>query len=103
LKSGQRSDEQMVDMENQVAAEEYELGTKDPRRGVVYTMMQELATWVHYANLRKLVDQDDPCLYRILTLISIDERSHYDFFKRLVAIYLEEDRPTMLEHIRNVA
>lgn len=103
LKSGQRSDEQMADMDNEAADNEYNLVTDDPRSGVVYTMMQELATWVHYMNLRKLVDQEDPALHRILTLISIDERSHYDFFKRLVAMYLEVDRPGMLEHIRHVA
>jgi acyl-[acyl-carrier-protein] desaturase len=102
-KSGQRSDEQMWDMEQDVFNHEYNLVTDDPRRGVVYTMMQELATWVHYQNLRKLIGQQDPTLHRVLTLIAIDERAHYDFFKRLVSLYLEEDRPGMLEHIRHVA
>lgn len=102
LKSGQRSDEQMADMETEVFANEYDLVTDDPRRAVCYTMMQELATWVHYQNLRKLVGNDDPCLARVLGLISVDERAHYDFFKRLVQLYLDLDRPAMLEHMRHV-
>ena len=44
----------------------------------------------------------DPALDRVLHLISIDERAHYDFFRRLVQIYLEYDRPGTLEQLRRV-
>lgn len=103
LKSKLRSDEQMADMETEVFSHEYKLITEDARRAVCYTMLQELATWVHYQNLRKIVGNDDPCLAKVLGLISVDERAHYDFFKRLVKVYVEVDRPAMVEHMRYCA
>jgi acyl-[acyl-carrier-protein] desaturase len=102
LKSGHRSDKQMADMEHEVFNHEYNLVSDNARAAVCYTMFQELSTWLHYANLRKLVGQNDPVLQRVLTLISIDERAHYDFFKRLVKLYLEYDRPGTLEQLRRV-
>jgi acyl-[acyl-carrier-protein] desaturase len=33
----------------------------------------------------------------------VDECAHYDFFRKLVAIYLEDDRPSTLEQLRLVA
>ena len=38
----------------------------------------------------------------MLTLVSIDERAHYDFFKKLVQLYLKYDRPGTLEQLRRV-
>jgi hypothetical protein len=68
-------------------------------------MFQELATWIHYKNLGKLVDDDggDPALEKTLHLIAIDERAHYVFFKNLVALYLDYDRAGTIEQIRRVA
>ena len=69
-----------------------------------YTALQELATWLNYANLRKYVEAEggDPALERVLKLVAIDERAHYDFFRRLVSLYLEYDRPGTLEQLRRV-
>lgn len=104
LKSRQRSDEQMTDMEGRVFAHEWDLPQDNARGMVCYTMIQELATWLHYRNLRKLIDDmgGDPALDRILTLISVDERAHFDFFKRVVQLYLEYDRPGTLDQLRRV-
>jgi acyl-[acyl-carrier-protein] desaturase len=71
---------------------------------VIYTAFQELATWLTYVNLRKVVQAEggDPALERGLSLVAIDERAHYDFFRKLVSLYLEEDRPGTLEQLRRV-
>ena len=42
----------------------------------------------------------DPALDKLLTLVSIDERAHYEFFKDLVTLYLRYDRPGTLEQLR---
>jgi acyl-[acyl-carrier-protein] desaturase len=42
-------------------------------------------------------------LSKALYLVAMDERAHYDFFRKLVAIYLEDDREATLEQIRRVA
>ena len=35
-------------------------------------------------------------------MICVDERAHYDFFRRLIKLHLEEDRPGTLEQLRRV-
>jgi len=103
LKSGHRSDEQMADMESTLFQEEWDLPYDNARAMVCYTMVQELATWLHYKNLQKIIGDDgDPALYQVLHLVSMDERPHYDFFKRMVQLYLEDDRPGTLEQLRRV-
>ena len=102
LHSGQRTEEQMADMEGAVFANEWQLPHDNARAMVCYTMFQELATWLNYHNLRKMVDDRDLALDRVLQLLSIDERAHYDFFRKLVQVYLEYDRPGTLEQLRRV-
>jgi acyl-[acyl-carrier-protein] desaturase len=103
LHSKMRTDEQMADMESEVFSHEWDLPHDNARAMVCYTMVQELATWLHYHNLREIVGKrGDPALYEVLTLIAVDERAHYDFFRKVVQIYLEDDRPLMLEQLRRV-
>jgi acyl-[acyl-carrier-protein] desaturase len=103
LRGGHRSDEQMSDLGEEVFAHEWNLPHDNSRAMVCYAMVQELATWLHYNNLRKVVGpKEDPALHRILMLIGVDERAHYDFFARLMQIYLEDDRAGTLEQMRRV-
>ncbi len=104
LRSGMRSDEQMADLEGQVFSHEWNLPYDNARGMLCYTALQELATWLNYVNLRKYVEAEggDPALERVLKLVAIDERAHYDFFRRLVSLYLEYDRPGTLEQLRRV-
>lgn len=104
LRSGSRSDEQMADLAGKLYQQEWEPPYDTSLGMVCYTMMQELATWLHYRNLRMHVRTrcPDPALDRILALLMIDERAHYDFFKQVVKLHLEYDRATTLEQIRMV-
>jgi acyl-[acyl-carrier-protein] desaturase len=103
LHSGFRSEEHMADMDNEVFAQEWELPYDNARGMVCYTMFQELSTWLNYRNLRSHVEGRDPALDRVLYYLSIDERAHYDFFRKLVALYLKYDREATLEQMRIVA
>jgi acyl-[acyl-carrier-protein] desaturase len=103
LRSGHRTEEQMADLDSTVFAHEWNLPHDNSRAMVCYAMIQELATWLHYNNLRKVVGPTgDPALHRLLTFIAVDERAHFDFFVRLVQLYLEEDREGTLEQLRRV-
>jgi acyl-[acyl-carrier-protein] desaturase len=104
LKSGQRSDEQMTDLEARVFEHEYDLPSESALGMLCYAMIQELATWLNYCQLRHIVREvgGDTALERILALISIDERAHYDFFRKVVGLYLERDRAATLGHLRDV-
>ena len=103
LRSGLRSDEQMADLEGQVFAHEWNLPQDSSQGMLIYAMVQELATWLSYRNLQRKVDEHgDPALSKILQLVAIDERSHHAFYRRIVEVFLEMDRPGTLEQVRRV-
>ena len=103
LKSGARSDERMADVEAQVAQHEYELPEDSAAGMLIYAMVQELATFVHYRNLRRKVDEEgDPCLSHLLGLIAVDERAHHSFYRRVVQLFLELDRKETLEQLSRI-
>jgi acyl-[acyl-carrier-protein] desaturase len=103
LRSGMRTEEQLTDLHGTVADHEWDLPLDSVRGMVVYSMVQEMATWLHYRNLEQVIDkQGDPALYRLLGLISIDERAHFSFFRSIVKMHLEEDREGTLEPLRRV-
>lgn len=82
---------------------EWELPFDHPRQMIIYTMVQELATWLNYRNLTHLARQEqDLALVRVLTLISRDERCHYEFFRSGVDIFLEDNRTETLSDLRYV-
>jgi len=104
LKSGMRSDEQMADLEEKVFQWEWNLPHDSHLGMLVYAMVQEVATWLNYRNLRlKALERGgDPALEKLLTLIAVDERAHHSFFRECVELYLKHDRPTTLEQLRRV-
>jgi acyl-[acyl-carrier-protein] desaturase len=103
LRSGLRTDEQMADLEGQVIGHEWQLPHDSPQGMLIYAMVQELATFVHYRNLRLLVDErGDPALSGMLKLIAVDERAHYAFYRRVVGLFLALDRRETLEQLRRV-
>jgi acyl-[acyl-carrier-protein] desaturase len=102
LKSKSRTDEQMADLQADIVAHPWDVPYDNSRIMVCYTLVQELATWLHYVQLRKIIEREGRCpaLHRILTLVSTDERAHFDFFRRMAAIYLDFDREGTLEALR---
>src|SRR5262249_54071952 len=103
LRSGGRSDEQMADLEAQLFRCEWQLPHDSAVGMLIYAMVQELATWVHYRNLRRRVDErGDPALSRLLELIAVDERAHHAFYRSVVQLFLTMDRGETLEQLRRV-
>ena len=103
LRSGLRTDEQMAELEAQVFAHEWHLPHDSPAGMLIYAMVQELATWIHYRNLRIRVDErGDPALSHLLSLIAVDERAHHAFYTGVVRVFLELDRRETLEQLRRV-
>lgn len=102
LHSKMRTEEQRVDLEKEVFRHEWNLPMDNPLGMVCYSMVQELATWLHYRNLRLIVGDQDPALNQLLGLIVVDERAHYDFFRKIVKIHLREERGKTLEQLKRV-
>ena len=51
---------------------------------------------------QNVLEQNDPCLAKILQLISADERCHYDFFRRGVKVFLEHQPRETVDDIKFV-
>jgi acyl-[acyl-carrier-protein] desaturase len=103
LKSGLRTEEQMADLERTVFSHEWNLPHDSALGMVMYGMIQELATWLNYRNLRSKVDEiGDPALSTLLRFIYVDERAHHDFYRRITLLYLERDREGSVEELRRV-
>ena len=64
LRSGMRTEEQMADLEARVFAQEGDPPYADALGMLWYTMLQEIATFLHYRNLRRVVRErgGDPAL-----------------------------------------
>ena len=103
LRSGMRTEEQLADLEREVFSHEWHLPSDNPLAMVMYGMVQEVATWLNYRNLRRKVDeQGDPALSKLLRLISVDERAHHDFYFQITLMYLARDRDETVEQLRRV-
>jgi acyl-[acyl-carrier-protein] desaturase len=107
VRSGKRTEEGMRAYENALLDNgEWELPFDHPRQMMIYTMIQELATWLNYWNLKALVDKDgpqhDPALSRALHLISADEKTHYNFFRKGVKVFLEHEQEETLADLKFV-
>jgi acyl-[acyl-carrier-protein] desaturase len=104
LHSGHRTEQQMGDLEAMLFQHEWNLPTDSALGMVVYGMAQELATFLHYRNLKLKLAEFGGCaaLEKVLTFISVDERAHHDFYKRIVQLNLERDREETLTVMRRV-
>lgn len=104
LKSGHRTDEQMVELEKMVFSNMWNLPHDSHLGMLIYAMVQEHATGLNYRNLRNRVKElgGDPALEAILNFLAIDESAHYGFFRDCVALFLEHDREGVIAQMRRV-
>jgi acyl-[acyl-carrier-protein] desaturase len=104
LRSGMRTEEQMADMENMVFEREWNLPRDNSVGMFAYAMVQELATWLNYRNLRRSAIEfgGDPALEQLLMFVQVDERAHHTFFLDCVKLFLKHDREGTLEQLRAV-
>jgi acyl-[acyl-carrier-protein] desaturase len=102
-KTGQRSDEQIVDYERQILAKEWKTPFSTSREMTLYPMLQELTTYVFYKKHKALAqEKGDELLATIYGLIGRDEIAHFGFYAAVVRILLEEDRDGTLRDLAHV-
>jgi acyl-[acyl-carrier-protein] desaturase len=104
LRSGMRSEEQMVDLGNQVFDHLWQVPHDSHLAMISYAMVQERATAFNYRNLRRWAQEKggDPALEKLLMLLAVDEQAHHSFFRDYVRLFLEHDRDQALEQLRRV-
>jgi acyl-[acyl-carrier-protein] desaturase len=93
----------MADLEGRVFQFRWDVPHDSPVAVLAYAMLQELATWLHYRNLRLRVDErGDPALSALFHLIAIDERAHHTFYCRAVRSFPQLDGQATLEQLDRV-
>ena len=108
LATGYQRLEQLEDYTAQLRDRSWQLPFADPLEMLVYTVFQERATQINYANLRSLVsdreqsDFFDPVLTEACRRIATDEVAHFDFFLSATQIYLYYFPERTLNAISNV-
>ena len=102
LRSGHRTEEQLEEVQNWAVVGEWHLPTDNVCGLACYTLAQELATWLHYRNLRRLIGQTDPALSTLLRLVAVDERAHFDFYAKVLRLHLQDDRAGTIGQLRRV-
>lgn len=101
-KSGCKTEEQVTDIVSTTLAHEWNLPHNNSRAMLAYTTFQELATQLHYRNLRRVLKGKCPALDKVLLLIAVDEAAHADFFRKIIELHLEEDRANTLDALRDM-
>lgn len=104
LRSGQRTEHHLIDMEKAVFEREWNLPHGSHLGMLAYAMVQEHATFINYRNLRQRVQArgGDPALEKILSLVSVDEAAHHGLFKSFFELFLKLDRASALAALRPV-
>jgi len=90
--SGKRTEESVRDFSDVILESAWDPPFSEPRQMMIYGMIQELATHVNYKRLRDMAMREgDQALATALRFISIDEMSHYSFYRDVVKVYLALD------------
>lgn len=98
-----KTPEQLAEIEKEITFKIWDPPQDSGVAMLIYAMCQELATFLHYRNLRHQPDvASDPALSKILDLIAIDERAHHNFYRRVTQLFLEMDREATLNHLSRI-
>ncbi len=106
------SPERLNQYESDLRANSWELPWEDPIRIIFYTVFQELATKLNYANLARLASgqgsgpnperHTDPVLLQMCRTIVADEAAHYAFYLEIARVLLYYVPAEALEAIEDV-
>jgi acyl-[acyl-carrier-protein] desaturase len=103
LRSGKRTDEQMVDYQNKIFDKVWDRPFDTPRQMTIYGVIQEMATFVIYLKQRdRAITEKCEALHKIYDLIARDEIAHCRFYQTVVKVLLEEDREGTLADFAHV-
>lgn len=103
VRSGKRTEEQMEDLRQEIFSRQWQVPFDSPQRMTIYGMIQELATFMFYRRHKEFAEKEnDPALSALYHIISKDEMAHHKFYKDVIKVLLDEDRPGVLRDISHV-
>jgi acyl-[acyl-carrier-protein] desaturase len=93
VRSGQRTEAQMREFEKAILGQQWSVPFKTARQMTFYGTIQEQATFMMYRHqLDRSRDRGDEVLTAIYGNIAKDEAAHADFYRKVIALELFEDR-----------
>ncbi len=103
IRSGQRTEEQYAEFEQQIFAKVWNLPFHTRRQMTCYGALQESATFLIYrAQLEKARREGDEVLEKIYYYVSRDEAAHMGFYINVLQLELEDDREGTLADLAHV-
>ena len=103
LRTGQRTEDELLDFETALLSRRWEPPSECPRKAVLYGLLQEQMTFVNYMKHAVFAEERSaPLLGSIYRLIARDEVAHARFHEAITALLLAEDRPGMLADLAAV-
>jgi acyl-[acyl-carrier-protein] desaturase len=103
LRTGQRSEDQLLDFESTLLARRWTPPFDSPRAAVLYGLLQEQTTFVNYTKHATFAhERGAPLLASIYRLIARDEVAHARFHEAVAALLLAEDRAGTLADLAAV-
>lgn len=93
IRSGQRTESQMFDYEEAINANQWKMPFETARQMTFYGAVQELATFMMYKHQEKLArERGDKVLGALYGFIARDEAAHAEFYRKVTALEITEDR-----------
>lgn len=93
VRSGQRTSQQIMDFEKAIASKRWTPPFSTARQMTFYGAVQEQATFMMYKHQLELARaRGDVVLETIYGLIAKDEAAHADFYRKVTALEMMEDR-----------
>ncbi len=103
IRSGQRTLDEYLAFERKITDLTWNLPFHTRRQMTVYGALQEAATYLIYREQRERARaQGDALLESIFFYVSRDEAAHMGFYRNVLLLELEEDRPGTLRDLAHV-
>lgn len=103
IKSGLRTEDQYLDYEDQILAKRWISPANSMRQTAIYGAFQEIATYhIYHQQFQKAQREGNEVLQRIVQLVARDEAAHCGFYRRVVALDMEDDPQGTMEDLAHV-
>jgi acyl-[acyl-carrier-protein] desaturase len=103
VKSGHRTEEQMLDYSDRILAKKWNKPFDNGREMTAYACVQEMTTFVIYKKQQMLAEAEgNLTLASAYKLIAKDEMAHAQYYMTILSHYLDDDREGCLEDISHV-
>lgn len=103
VRSGQRTQDEMLSFEAAILGKRWELPFKTARQMTFYGVVQEGATFMMYKHqLARARERGDTVLATIYSHIAKDEAAHNDFYRRVTQLEIDEDRDGAIDDMAYV-